>query len=235
MALLPARNILDGTALPVTSQMKAALGGLRDFLADLLGTDSSDPDAARTALGAAKAGVDDTITDLDALATVPDVVADAISAAIPAAASETVAGKIRNSTSSENAEGTLQGVAVDPLGIREAFNSTGLAPVFACRAWACIDGQGTPSIYASGNISSIGDNGLSDYTFNFTTPMPDKKYAYGGSAGFTSSVVQNLWVSPPGGVNYADWKGTSFIRLVASYQNVTRSNDPVDFSMYIFR
>lgn len=51
MALLPARNILDGTALPVTSQMKTSLGSLRDYLSDLLGTDSSNKAAARTALG----------------------------------------------------------------------------------------------------------------------------------------------------------------------------------------
>lgn len=34
---LPARNILDGTALPSTSTMKTALGQLRDYLAETLG------------------------------------------------------------------------------------------------------------------------------------------------------------------------------------------------------
>ena len=64
MALLPARNILDGTALPVTSQMKTALGSLRDFCSDLLGTDSSNKAAARTALGAAASGANTDITSL---------------------------------------------------------------------------------------------------------------------------------------------------------------------------
>lgn len=43
MALLPNRNILDGTKVPATttSDMKTALGSLRDYLADILGTDSS--------------------------------------------------------------------------------------------------------------------------------------------------------------------------------------------------
>ena len=36
-ALLPARNILDGTALPSTSTMKSSLGDLRDYLAETLG------------------------------------------------------------------------------------------------------------------------------------------------------------------------------------------------------
>ena len=36
-ASLPARNILDGTALPSTSTMKTSLGDLRDYLAETLG------------------------------------------------------------------------------------------------------------------------------------------------------------------------------------------------------
>lgn len=55
MALLPAENLLDGTKTPATttSEMKGALGMLRRYLADLLGTDSTDKAAARSALGAA--------------------------------------------------------------------------------------------------------------------------------------------------------------------------------------
>lgn len=48
---LPAKNILDGTATPNTSAFKAAMGSLRDFLADLLGT-TGNPSDAVTALGA---------------------------------------------------------------------------------------------------------------------------------------------------------------------------------------
>jgi hypothetical protein len=47
---LPARNIFDGTALPVTSTMKTTMGNLRDFLAGLLGTTGAAVDA-RAALG----------------------------------------------------------------------------------------------------------------------------------------------------------------------------------------
>lgn len=49
---LPARNILDGSATPTTSAMKTAMGGVRDYLAGLLGTTGSAVDA-RTALGVA--------------------------------------------------------------------------------------------------------------------------------------------------------------------------------------
>lgn len=48
---LPARNIFDGTASPVTSVMKSTMGSLRDYLAGLLGTTGAGSDAL-IALGA---------------------------------------------------------------------------------------------------------------------------------------------------------------------------------------
>jgi hypothetical protein len=39
------------------------------------------------------------------------------------------------------------------------------------------NGTGTVAIRASGNVSSITDNGTGDYTVNFTTAMPDANYA----------------------------------------------------------
>jgi hypothetical protein len=54
---------------------------------------------------------------------------------------------------------------------------TGSAPLFAARAWVNFNGTGTVAIRASGNVSSITDNGTGDYTVNFTTAMPDVNYA----------------------------------------------------------
>ena len=58
---------------------------------------------------------------------------------------------------------------------------SGDAPLFACRAWVNFDGTGTVAIRASGNVSSITDNGTGNYTVNFTTAMPDANYSFGGS------------------------------------------------------
>ena len=49
--------------------------------------------------------------------------------------------------------------------------------MFACRAWVNFDGLGTVTIRASGNVSSITDNGTGDYFVNFTTNMEDANYA----------------------------------------------------------
>lgn len=49
---------------------------------------------------------------------------------------------------------------------------------YKCRAWVNFNASsGTPSIRSSGNISSITDNGVGDFTLNFTTAMPDANFA----------------------------------------------------------
>lgn len=59
------------------------------------------------------------------------------------------------------------------------FNSGygSVATAFGCRAWVNFDGTGTVGLRGSGNVSSITDNGVGDYTVNFTTAMPDLFYA----------------------------------------------------------
>lgn len=54
---------------------------------------------------------------------------------------------------------------------------TGTAPLYACRAWVNFNGTGTVAIRASGNVSSITDNGTGYYTVNFTNAMPDANYS----------------------------------------------------------
>jgi hypothetical protein len=63
------------------------------------------------------------------------------------------------------------------------FNSGfgSVATAYGCRAWVNFNGTGTPAIRASGNVSSITDNGTGDYTVNFTTAMPDANYSTTGT------------------------------------------------------
>jgi hypothetical protein len=55
--------------------------------------------------------------------------------------------------------------------------ASGSAPSYAARAWVNWNGTGTVAIRASGNVSSITDNGTGSYTVNFTTAMSDANYA----------------------------------------------------------
>lgn len=60
---------------------------------------------------------------------------------------------------------------------------SGSAPLYAARAWVNFNGTGTVAIRASGNVSSITDNGTGDYTVNFTTAMSDANYSASGVVG----------------------------------------------------
>ena len=73
-----------------------------------------------------------------------------------------------------------------------ALGNVGTAPVYAARAWVNFNGTGTVAIRASGNVTSITDNGTGDYTVNFTTAMPDANYAATGAATDTGNPLTAL-------------------------------------------
>jgi hypothetical protein len=61
------------------------------------------------------------------------------------------------------------------------------ATAYGCRAWVNFNGTGTVAIRASGNVTSITDNGTGDYTINLTTAMPDANYAFTVGQQYTTS------------------------------------------------
>lgn len=63
-----------------------------------------------------------------------------------------------------------------------AIKNTSDVEMYLCKAWVNFNGTGTVAIRASGNVSSITDNGTGDYTVNFTTAMPDANFSAVGSA-----------------------------------------------------
>ena len=73
------------------------------------------------------------------------------------------------------AEIAANAVTIAKLGTNEA---SGL-----CKAWVNFNGTGTVAIRASYNVSSITDNGVGDYTVNFTTAMVDANYGFAISGG----------------------------------------------------
>jgi hypothetical protein len=60
-----------------------------------------------------------------------------------------------------------------------SFNSGygSVATAYGCRAWVNFNGAGTVAIRASGNVSSVTDNGVGNYTVNLTTAMPDISFS----------------------------------------------------------
>jgi hypothetical protein len=70
--------------------------------------------------------------------------------------------------------------AAGDLQMNSGYGSVGTA--YGCRAWVNFEGDSTPAIRASGNVSSITYNAVGDFDVNFTTAMPDANYSVSGIA-----------------------------------------------------
>jgi hypothetical protein len=113
--------------------------------------------------------------------------------------------------------------------IPNMLNATGSAPMYACRAWVNFNGTGTVAIRASGNVSSITDNGTGDYTVNFGTDMEDANYA--ATANWNSGSL-NLYDQngPAIPVTY----GVGSVRILLS-DGLAEARDGTKVSVAIFR
>jgi hypothetical protein len=94
---------------------------------------------------------------------------------------------------------TLRNNGTDALSVNSGnlqFNSGygSVATAYGCRAWVNFNGTGTVAIRASGNVTSITDNGTGNYTINFTNAMPDTNYsvATGGPNGSNGTNITNF-------------------------------------------
>lgn len=107
---------------------------------------------------------------------------------------------------------------------------TTLLPEFKCRAWVNFNGTGVVAIRGSGNVSSITDNGVGDYTVNFATAMPDANYGFNvSSSGIsgTNSVTQS--------VNFTAPPTSSAFRFQISNSGTGAAIDVANISVSIFR
>ena len=147
-----------------------------------------------TALGATPVGVASTVTTNANLTGMVTSVGNA--ASLGSFTSAQLAGALTDETGTGSAVFATSPTLVTPiLGTPTSGNlanctgipapaalatASGSAPSYSARAWVNFNGTGTVAIRASGNVSSITDNGSGDYTVNFTTAMPDANYALAG-------------------------------------------------------
>jgi len=106
-----------------------------------------------------------------------------------------------------------------PSLVAAELHASGSAPMYACRAWVNFSGTGTGG--ASGNVSSITDNGVGDYTVNFTTAMPDANYAMSGSGEDTDTAGDVIIGRPNGGT-----KTTTACRIKTVNANANEDDLP---------
>jgi hypothetical protein len=118
------------------------------------------------------------------------------------------------------------------LGANASIMSTpvGTAPGYMARAWVNFNGTGTVAIRASGNVTSITDNGTGDYTVNFTVAMSDANYsvvAMGQEVAGPSLVVMYVCRTSP----YA----AGSIRLQGINTSGTTNADTAFVNVAVFR
>ena len=126
--------------------------------------------------------------------------------------------------------GGLARLSVSDSGIL-SFNS-GFGSVFAaygCRAWVNFNGTGTVAIRGSGNVSSVTDNGVSDYTVNFTVAMPDVNFA----ASLIYSNNQDM--AGYGFVGQGSFRTTSSYRFTCLFDGGGTAIDRAVVNVAIFR
>ena len=113
---------------------------------------------------------------------------------------------------------------------------SGTAPLYMCRAWVNFNGTGVVAIRASGNVSSITDNGVGDYTVNFTTAMPDANYSIvGGTTG--TGIAASTYPQPIAAKRQTDMLTTScrIYALTGASSGTVSLSDPEVVNVAVFR
>lgn len=105
------------------------------------------------------------------------------------------------------------------------------ATAYGCRAWVNFNGTGTVAIRASGNVTSITDNGTGDYTVNFTITMPDANYSCVGQA-HSPGVSNHIFQAPSGASGN---QATGSVRVATPLPNTGALTDASFVQAAIFR
>ena len=111
---------------------------------------------------------------------------------------------------------------------------SGSAPIYAARAWVNFNGSGVVAIRASGNVSSITDNGTGDYTVNFTTAMPDANYVLAGTVANTNAGFPPV-IKSGSVAGAASNMTTSACQIVNVYAPSATAYDPTVQTLCFFR
>lgn len=78
-----------------------------------------------------------------------------------------------------------------------AIQNTAGVEQYLAKAWVNFNGTGTVAIRASGNVSSITDNGTGDYTVNFANALQDANYAVSGMCAVGTTLDTGTYIRYP--------------------------------------
>lgn len=95
---------------------------------------------------------------------------------------------------------------------------------YTAAAWVNFNGTGAVAIRAAGNVASITDNGVGDYTVNFTTALADANYSATISSAVnatTAGVSSPIGAAPTASALRLKAYGATFVATDSEFVNVT--------------
>jgi hypothetical protein len=81
-----------------------------------------------------------------------------------------------------NGDGVSGNPTIAATGVTDINGSGGSFTFAFCRAWVNFNGTGALAVRESFNVTSVSDNGVGDYTVNFTNSLTDANYAVTGTS-----------------------------------------------------
>lgn len=138
-------------------------------------------------------------------------------------------------TGTLSASGGFAGNADTATTATSLTTASGSAPSYSARAWVNFNGIGTVAIRASGNVSSITDNGVGNFTINFTNAMPDANYTLAGNpvSYEASNAFIQMAIAGSSSGTVITLKTTTQLRIILAVN--TTNYDVVDNNVAIFR
>ena len=113
--------------------------------------------------------------------------------------------------------------------------ATGSAPSYSARAWVNFNACGSNIVIkGQGNVASITDNGIGDYTINFTTPMSNANYAVALAQNGTVS-SRTVFMVHSQDRDFPTLKTTSALRVLVCVSDNNIQLDLSDASVVIYR
>jgi len=103
------------------------------------------------------------------------------------------------------------------------------ATAYGCRAWVNFNGTGTVAIRASGNVTSITDNGVGSYTVNFTNAISDANYSAIATCSTDATTIRTAqtWT--------AATMTTTACQIAVTTTNTTSASDAAVVTFAVFR
>ena len=187
----------------------------------------------KTALGIGTSS-SGTVTSVSGTGTVSGIT---LSGTVTAAGNLTLGGSLSGTASSLTAGAVTDGVYASTNQTISGVKTFSSAPVATniAKAWVHFNGTGTVAKNTDYNVSSITDNGVGDYTVNFTNALVDANYVVAGTATYLytdNTLLNQLVVAVP---RYTNAQLAGSCRIVTEYIHGAQLFDAIAVRVVFFR